>query len=623
MLQEGSEIKGYRIERLLGRGGMGEVYEATQLGLGRRVALKVVRTGLGPDEGFRERFRREGQLQATLEHPNVVTVYEAGELDGDLFLAMRLVEGVTLKQLIVEGELDAERSLRILAPIADALDVAHAGGLVHRDVKPQNILVGNGDHPFLADFGLTRGRDQSALTRSGQVVGTIDYIAPELVRGEPAVSASDVYSFGGVLYECMTGSVPYPLPTDAAVLYAHLHEPPPSAKAIRDDFPPGLDSVLAQGMAKEPEERPASAGELVAAAYSEAGGGAIGASRPPRRDPLAHGVRSVSDDTAGSAASATTASLARPRRGRIALLGGLGLIAVALLAFIVGRALGDHGDPKLSTGVSSGTVSLRAPGGWAPTSGGERPRVPGLDLRGAVGVAAGGRSASGVEAGMSDASGALLLPTALVERAVGGLPPARPVTLGKLEALRYRNVDLRGFGGDLTLYASPSTQGVATVACYSPRSDTAFATPCESVAQTLELTSARPFPLEVPARTERALDRTIATLDRERRAGRRDLAKATTNDRQAAAAHRLARAYGEAGRRLDRLQVSPVLAGPVDAASSGADASREAYEALADAARSEDAQAFDAAEGSVEASEARVEDALAAIGQDQAPSGSR
>lgn len=619
MLEEGSEIKGYRIERLLGRGGMGEVYEATQLGLERRVALKRTRAGLGAAEGFQERFRREGQLQAALDHPHVVTVYEAFELDDDLFLAMRLVEGPTLKQLIVAGELDAERSLRILAPIADALDAAHASGLVHRDVKPQNILVGGGDHAFLADFGLTRGRDQTALTRSGQVVGTIDYIAPELVRGEPADAASDVYSLAGVLFECLTGSVPYPLPTDAAVLYAHLHGAPPSADAIRDDLPPGLDAVVARGMAKEPEERPASSSDLVAAAASEIEGGGVARSRPPSHGPLAHGVRTVSGDTAG----ATTASISPFRGQRAALLGTVGVLALTLLAFVGGRALGGEGSQELSTGVSSDALSLRAPGSWTPVSGRDSVNIPGLDLADGVGAAPAERDGSGVEAGMTDARGALLLPDALVQRVVGGLPRARPVALGRLEALRYRDVDLRGFGRDLTLYASPSSQGVATVACYSPAAESGFAATCESVAQTLELTNARAYPLATPARTGRALQRTIANLDGERRAARRQLAAAKTNEVQAAAADRLARAYRTAGRQLERLPISPALAGQVDAAGAAIAASRAAYGGLADAARDGDAQRFEAGEQEVKASEARVDRALEEIGRGQAPSESQ
>jgi Protein kinase domain len=618
VLDAGSEIKGYRIERLLGRGGMGEVYEATQLALGRRVAFKVVRTGLGPDQDLRERFRREGELQATLEHPNVVAVYEAGELDDGLFLALRLIDGVTLKQLIVAGELDAQRTMRILAPVADALDAAHARGLVHRDVKPQNILVGEGDHAFLADFGLSRSPEHSALTRSGQVVGTIDYIAPELVRGEPAGPASDVYSFGGVLFECVTGSVPYPMPTDAAVLYAHLNQEPPSARAIRDDLPGELDEVLSQGMAKEPEERAASASGLIAAAAAALDGNPAATSSPPHQGALAHGVRAVGGDTA----EASTESIRRPRAGRTALLGTAALAALALAAFAGGRALGGDDTAALTTSVSSETVSLGAPGDWAPTPSNRRTAIPGLGLRDAVAVSPAAADGSGVEAGTTGAHGPWLLPAGLVSRAVGGLPPASPVALGKLQALRYRGVELRGFGLGLTLYAAPTSKGVATVACYSP-SAAGFAADCESVAQSLELNGAHPYPLATPPHAAHTLSQTIDRLNTRRRSGRRQLSAANTANRQADAAKKLERAYDQAKQQLAGLDLSPAIAAAVGEARSALGAAGGAYAALAATAKSGDSGGFETAGKQVNAEERRLGRALEAIEHDSAAGGKR
>jgi hypothetical protein len=600
---------------------MGEVYEATQLGLGRRVAFKVLHADLGPEEGFRERFRREGQLQATLEHPHVVTVYEAGEIDDGLFLAMRLIDGVTLKQLIVDGELDAERTLRILAPVADALDAAHASGLVHRDVKPQNILVGEADHAFLADFGLTRGPDHSAVTRSGQVVGTIDYIAPEQVRGEPAGTASDIYAFSGVLYECLTGSVPYARPSDAAVLYAHLNDEPPSVHAVRDDLPLGIDAVLARGMAKEPDERPASAGELVEQAAAVVGSGPPASSRPPSRGPLAHGVRAVSgetqDLTGGKGERGETAARTapiRPRRfGTAALLAALGIAGLAVLAFVGGRATGGEGAAELATSVSSDSISLRAPSDWEATSEGEQPAIPGLGLHDAVGVAPAARDASGATAGLSDAQGPHLLPAALVKRAGAGLPRPTPVRLGGLQALRYRGVQLRGFDRDLTLYAAPSSVGVVTAACYSPVAEARFAATCESIAQTLKLLEGKPYPLAVPAGTERALAAAVSGLRQARKNGRRQLERAPSGDGQAAAAVRLADANAAAHKRLAALPVSPAIAGQVDSALVALAASEAAYRRLAGAARAGDANEFDAAERGVEADEQKLREALGAL----------
>ena len=194
MLPIGTTLAGYRIDGVLGQGGMGTVYEATQLSLERVVALKLLAAHLSNDMAFRARFRREGQVQARLEHPHVVTVYEAGETEQGLFIAMRLVRGRTLKDLINDHELDVARTLKILAPVAEALDEAHGLGLIHRDIKPQNVLVGRRDHSFLADFGLTKGPTEASLTKTGHFVGTFDYISPEQISGQPASAASDVYS---------------------------------------------------------------------------------------------------------------------------------------------------------------------------------------------------------------------------------------------------------------------------------------------------------------------------------------------------------------------------------------------------------------------------------------------
>src|SRR5690349_24099723 len=242
---------------------MGVVYEATQLSLDRTVALKLLAVNLGDDDAFRERFRREGLLQAAIDHPNIVTVYEAGESEHGLFLAMRIVRGPNLKDMIISRELDAGRALRILHPIAEALDTAHESGLIHRDIKPQNILVGGRDHAYLADFGLTKVSGEKGLTKTGQFVGTLDYISPEQIRGLTATSASDIYALAAVLYECLTGVVPYPRDSEAAVLYAHMSDEPPSVTEARPELPEALDAVIRQAMAKEPDQRHESASALM------------------------------------------------------------------------------------------------------------------------------------------------------------------------------------------------------------------------------------------------------------------------------------------------------------------------------------------------------------------------
>jgi len=266
VLDKGTKVAGYEIEGMLGHGGMGVVYEARQLSLGRTVALKILAGTLGMDPSFKERFRHEGRIQAALDHPHIVTIFEAGEWDDSLFIAMRLVRGPNLKEMIIARELEGARTLRILRPIAEALDSAHEAGLIHRDIKPQNILVGSRDRAYLADFGLTKGIDDAGLTQTGQFVGTIDYIAPEQIRGEPATNACDIYALSAVLYECLTGAVPYPKPSDAAVMYAHLSEPPPLVTDQRPELPPNLDEVICKAMDKDPKARYASATELIDAA---------------------------------------------------------------------------------------------------------------------------------------------------------------------------------------------------------------------------------------------------------------------------------------------------------------------------------------------------------------------
>ena len=266
MLDKGTKVAGYEIEGILGHGGMGVVYEARQLSLGRTVALKILAGTLGMDPSFKERFRHEGRIQAALDHPHIVTIFEAGEWDDSLFIAMRLVRGPNLKEMIIARELEGARTLRILRPIAEALDSAHEAGLIHRDIKPQNILVGSRDRAYLADFGLTKGIDDAGLTQTGQFVGTIDYIAPEQIRGEPATNACDIYALSAVLYECLTGAVPYPKPSDAAVMYAHLSEPPPLVTDQRPELPPNLDEVICKAMDKDPKARYASATDLIDAA---------------------------------------------------------------------------------------------------------------------------------------------------------------------------------------------------------------------------------------------------------------------------------------------------------------------------------------------------------------------
>ena len=265
LLRSGDVIGGFRIDDVIGIGGMAIVYRAEQISLGRPVALKVLTSKLTRDEVFRERFRREGTHAAGLEHPNIVPVYDSGEQDGNLYIAMRLVEGTNLAELIQTRGVTADQTIELLRPIASALDTAHAAGLIHRDVKPQNILITSHGHPYLADFGVAKGSNTEGLTATGGFVGSIHYASPEQIKGLTLTPASDVYALTAVLYQCLTGHVPFPRETDAGVMHAHLHDPPPTLPATS-----GADSdfhtVLARGMAKDPGARYGHAGDLINAA---------------------------------------------------------------------------------------------------------------------------------------------------------------------------------------------------------------------------------------------------------------------------------------------------------------------------------------------------------------------
>jgi YVTN family beta-propeller protein len=272
----GTEVGGYRIEALLGRGGMGAVYRAEETALGRKVALKLIAPELARDDRFRERFLRESRIAASLDHPHIVPIFRAGEDDGALFLAMRYVEGTDLGKLLAEeGALAPARAIALLEQVAEALDAAHEKGLVHRDVKPSNVLIAvtsGRQNAYLADFGLTkRTGSLSGISAPGDVVGTLEYVAPEQITGDDVEASADLYSLGCVLYECLTGQTPFPRATDVALLWAHVHEDPRRPSDVRPQLPKTVDGVLARALHKEPARRYESAGELVDAARAALG----------------------------------------------------------------------------------------------------------------------------------------------------------------------------------------------------------------------------------------------------------------------------------------------------------------------------------------------------------------
>ena len=269
----GDEFAGYRVRSVLGRGGMSVVYQAENLRLSSVIALKVLAPELAADDVFRARFLEESRIAASLNHPNVIPIYDMGSQDDLLYIAMRYVSGTDMRQMIKKrGRILPANALFLVSQAARALDAAHRKGLVHRDVKPGNLLIERGsdeadpDHVYLADFGITKhAMSRSGLTSTGQFLGTIDYVAPEQIRGTSVTGQADQYSLGCVLYECLTGRVPFEKDLDAAVIWAHVEETPTMPTILRPELPSGIDEVFGRVLAKRPGERYGTCREFVEA----------------------------------------------------------------------------------------------------------------------------------------------------------------------------------------------------------------------------------------------------------------------------------------------------------------------------------------------------------------------
>jgi YVTN family beta-propeller protein len=356
-LREGDEFAGHRILGVAGRGGMGVVYRAQQLDLDRPVALKLIAPHLAEDPAFRERFMRESRAAASIDHPNVIPIYYTGEHDGALYIAMRYVEGSDMRTLVrAEGHLEPQRAARLVGQVAGALDAAHARGVVHRDVKPANVLLGAGDHAYLTDFGLTKHvTSHTGSTREGGWVGTLGFVAPEQIRGGRVDARADVYALGCVLYHALTGSPPYQRDSDEATLWAHLHDDPPELDSV-NGVGPDFDRVLARAMAKEPDDRYPSAGDLGRAALSAAG---VSASRAPERR-VAVGAAAPGDQetvaSPGEAATAVAPTSVRRRPWAWALAAVPVLALAAVAAIVLGGGDGG-GAGSASTATTTATTA--------------------------------------------------------------------------------------------------------------------------------------------------------------------------------------------------------------------------------------------------------------------------
>jgi serine/threonine-protein kinase len=325
----------YRIEAVLGRGGMGVVYLATHTGLDRRVALKLLTPDYADDEAFRARFLRESKLAASIDHPNIIPIYDAGEIAGTYYLAMRYVEGTDLETRFRAGPLAPRETVHLVAQVASALDAAADAGLVHRDVKPANILIASGksvdraDHAYLTDFGLTKHRgSQTGLTRAGAFMGTLEYIAPEQIEGKAVDGRADQYALAAIAVACLTGEPPFPRDSDVAIINAHLRAAPPSMHDRRPDLPPAADAIIARGLAKRPDDRYPDCKAFVDDLRSALGVTAT----QPRPRPVAAG-----------------------RRRTTLIVAGAAVLVVALAAGAIGLSSNGPSGPTSSLGDLAGT----------------------------------------------------------------------------------------------------------------------------------------------------------------------------------------------------------------------------------------------------------------------------
>ncbi|GAA3822029.1 hypothetical protein GCM10022226_48030 [Sphaerisporangium flaviroseum] len=399
----GVQVADYLVEAVVGRGGMATVYRARDRRLGRAVALKVLAPQLSQDQRFRDRFVRESRLVAGIDHPNIIPIYEAGESGDLLFIAMRYVEGPDLRKLIqASGPLPVVRAYRLFSQIASALDAAHQNGLVHRDVKPANILVAEGserdpEHVYLTDFGLTKSTySEAGLTSHGHFMGTPRYVAPEQIRGLPVDGRSDLYAFACVVYEALTGLPPFQRDTELALLYAHVSHDPPPLTPYRPDLPHAVNQVMSRALAKAPTERFATCQQFVASlrdaisgedphpspsegrpAWQEEPPGAPVTSSPSLRslDSVRPTTSIRSLESRGQMGPSvhggplTHPGSGQPAKKRRWPMGALiGAAAVLASVAVVATLLASQGSTPLGTkrypGTTAAPISFEYPGGW-------------------------------------------------------------------------------------------------------------------------------------------------------------------------------------------------------------------------------------------------------------------
>ncbi|WP_205696797.1 serine/threonine-protein kinase [Conexibacter sp. SYSU D00693] len=609
-LLPGAKVAGYVIEGVVGRGGMGTVYRARDPRLDRVVALKVVAAAIAQDAEFRERFLREARSAAAIEHPNIVPVHEVGEHHGLPFLAMRYLDGPDLREVLaVSGPLEPERVGQVALQLASALDVAHARGLVHRDVKPANVLlpldeVHDAGHVYLTDFGVARGAAATTLTDGGDLVGTLAYVAPEVISGQPATPASDRYSLACTLFHLLCGRPPFKADSDAGLLWAHMEQEPPAPSAMVPELPRAVDAAMAHALAKDPAARPPTCtafAEALSAALDgvvlDPGDGADAGGE--RTTILPAGVGSLSTLVQrapapagpGDADGTRTDGAAGGVRRRALLVGAA--VVVGLGAGVGGGLLVAGGDEELpATSVlraQSGAAEV-ALEGWrgAPAGAGQ---LPGLDMtarwsgetlvRGRRVVATVGRLAP------APGTGARQPLSADAERALLGGGRARVLEIGGLAAVEVAGPLASDGAGAASVVVRGSDRGLVAASCRAPDEGTASSA-CRQLAAALRAPAGRRFlALGADPDAARRLSSALRVAtgrraDRSALAGRDAAARAAAARRLAARRDRAARAVravqlprpaGTAVRRLASA-LEATAAALREAARGGADAGR-------------------------------------------------
>lgn len=632
-VQVGSIFAGHRIDAVIGQGGMGIVYRATHLGLDREVALKVISPALASDPSFRERFKRESRTAGRLNHPHIVRIYDAGEDQSLLYITMELVEGSDLRDLIRErGRLSESLSVDLINQIGEALDAAHSRGLVHRDVKPANVLVqrkGADIHAFLTDFGLTRHvTSAGGITRTGQWVGTLDYVAPEQIQGETVNPGADTYALACVLFESLAGEVPFPRDNDVAKMWAQVNEDPPLLTERVPKLNPELAKVVRRAMSKDPTKRYETTGEFAVAARESL-------QKKPR------GLRKSEDDSgrtristkrAGAAATGAGAAKGGDRGDQTREHGKTdlqdtkpltpetrrrwwGLVAIlGVLALVAGVLIGGGGNGSDSATASSANLQLDHGPEWNVYlgSGG----VEGLNLADPValdlaelnglGVLRAGK-VTGAEPGDDP------LPQALRDR-FNKAPEREFLSINDNTWIGYRGMT-RAESGRSSLFVAmlPTNKGYQGFACEAPVvPPVSFEQQCDGVASTLRLKDAEAVDPGPDPELAKLFGNMFETLSKVQNSAAKGL-RADSSDQQAKAARRISEAYKTQAEKLDEYTPRPQDVQAVAGLQNSLKNLSTGYGNLAKAAEQENSGAYSRARDSIRQANRQYRKAIAAL----------